>query len=339
MKALVFDAVRHLALQQVPDPTPRSDQAILKVLGTGICGSDVTGFLGHSSRRQPPLILGHEVVGTVASLPPGDWPFAIGDRVVANPLQSCGACEHCRLGKTNLCPHWKLLGMDREAGAFAEYVAVAARNLYPLRPHISNTQAVMVEPLANGVHLFSLISRHNFGTLAIYGAGTQGILMLSLARLLGYRDIAVVESNPARLQVAEKLGASLTVNPTQEDPAETIRKWTKGRGVDIGIDAAGVTATRANLVHAVRKGGEILLLGLHDAMSALDFNLLVRNEQRLQGSYGYTEPDFLLSKRLLENGDICIEPWTRIYPLEQGQEAFDQLTQNPGDTLKVILAP
>ncbi|HXG24791.1 MAG TPA: alcohol dehydrogenase catalytic domain-containing protein [Chthonomonadales bacterium] len=339
MKALVFSAIRQLTIQQVPDPSPRPDQAVLKVIGTGICGSDVTGFLGHSPRRRPPLILGHEVVGTVVSLPPGDWPITVGDRVVANPLQSCGVCEYCRAGKTNICPHWKLLGMDREEGAFAEYVAVTARNLYRLPSHISNTQAVMIEPLANGVHLFALISRHNFGTLAIYGAGTQGILMLCLARLLGYRDIVVVDSNPARLEVAEKLGASLQLNPAEGDPAQVIREWTQGRGVDIGIDAAGVTATRANLIHTVRKGGEILLLGLHDAMSAVDFNLLVRNEQRLQGSYGYTEPDFLTSKRLLENGDVNLEPWTHVRSLEQGQEAFDHLVQNPGATLKIVLTP
>src|SRR5207253_1624634 len=108
---------------------------------------------------------------------------------------------------------------DREPGAFAEYVAVAAENVFPVKPGVSDSQAVMIEPLANGVHLFTLIGKHNFGSLAIYGAGTQGILMLSLARLLGYRDIAVVDTNPARLRVAETLGTALTLDPTAGDPA------------------------------------------------------------------------------------------------------------------------
>src|SRR5205807_8167245 len=114
MKALVYSAVREVTMQQVPEPAPRPDQAVVKVIGTGICGSDMSGFLGHSPRRQPPLVLGHEVIGTVVSAPPGDWPFQVGDRVVANPVQSCGICENCRSGKPNICPNWILLGMDRE---------------------------------------------------------------------------------------------------------------------------------------------------------------------------------------------------------------------------------
>src|SRR5437763_226520 len=98
MKALVYTAAGQVAVRDVPEPEPRPDQAVLKVLGTGICGSDMSGFLGHSPRRQPPLILGHEVLGLVASMPPGEWSFEVGDRVIANPIQSCGACESCKSG-------------------------------------------------------------------------------------------------------------------------------------------------------------------------------------------------------------------------------------------------
>lgn len=339
MKSLVYSAVKEVTIQDSPEPQPRPDQAVIKVIGTGICGSDMTGFLGHSPRRQPPLILGHEVIGTVAHVPAGEWPFSEGDRVVANPLQACGACSMCRSGKTNICPTWKLIGMDREPGAFAEYVAVKAANVYPLKPGVSDLQAVMIEPLANGVHLFRLIEKHKFGTLAIYGAGTQGILMLSLARLLGYRDIAMVDTNTARLAVSERIGATRLVNPIEVDAAEALLEWTGGSGVDIGIDAAGVTAVRGSLVHSVRKGGEIMILGLHDVMSEIDFSLVVRKELKLQGTYAFTEEDFLTSKRLLENGDVSIEPWTRVRPLAEGQAAFDLLTTNPGDTLKIVLKP
>src|ERR1043166_8347700 len=118
----------------------------------------------------------------------------------------------------------------------------------------------MIEPLANGVHLFRLMDKHKFGSLALYGAGTQGILMLQLARLLGYRDIAVVDTNTARLSVARELGASLVIDVRESDPAKAIVEWTSGLGADIGIDAVGITAVRASLVHAVRKGGEIMIL-------------------------------------------------------------------------------
>lgn len=339
MKALVYSAVGEVTVRQVPEPSPRPDQALIKVIGTGICGSDMTGFLGHSPRRQPPLILGHEVVGHVVQVPEGEWSYRVGDRVVVNPLQTCGACENCRDGRSNICVAWKLIGMDREEGAFAEYVAVAARNVFPLPSEVSDAQAVMVEPLANGVHLFNLISRHCFGTLVIYGAGTQGILMLQLARLLGYRAIAVADTNPARLDVARRAGATLCLNPKEGDPSAAIREWTNGRGVDIGIDAAGVSAARADLVLATRKGGEILLLGLHDVTSTVDFALIVRNELRYQGSYAYTAADFALSKQLIESGAISLLDYTQIRPLEEGQAAFDLLCSDPGDTLKIVLTP
>ena len=339
MRALVYTAPNHLEMQQVPEPTPRPDQAVLKVIGTGICGSDMTGFLGHSSRRKPGLVLGHETIGTVVQTPAGDWQFREGDRVVVNPLQGCGECECCRTGHGNICANWKLIGMDREPGAFAEYVAVKATNVFPLPLRVPNEQAVMVEPLANGVHLFNLIQRHQFGTLAIYGAGTQGILMLALARLLGYREIAIVDTNAARLAVAERNGAKLVLNARETDPKAAIMEWTEGRGVDIGIDAAGVTSVRQSLVHATRKGGEIMILGLHDAMSDLDFTLIVRNELRVQGSFAFTAADFATSKHLIENGDVSILPYTVSRPLEEGQAAFEMLTTEPGDTLKVILQP
>ncbi len=338
MKALVFSAVRELTVREVPEPRPRTDQAVLKVIGTGICGSDMSGFLGHSPRRRPPLILGHEVIGTVEQAPAGDWPFKEGDRVVANPIQSCGACAACRSGQGNLCPDWMLLGMDREEGAFAGYVAVKAANLFPVRPGVSDEQAVMVEPLANGVHLFNLIRRHSFGTLAIFGAGTQGILMLALARLHGYRDIIVIDTSAERLAIAKNIGAAHCVNPSREDPAEAVLRITSG-GADISIDAVGATAVRAAAISATRKGGEIMILGLHDNVSALDINLVVRKELKLQGSFAYTQADFQSAMRLIEDGSISIESWTETRPLEEGQAAFDQLTSAPGSVLKIVLRP
>ncbi len=339
MKALVFTDTRQVQIQDSPDPIAGANQAVIKVIGTGICGSDLTGFLGHSPRRRPPLILGHEVIGTAVHVPPGEWPFQIGDRVVANPLQACGMCDRCRAGQTNICAKWSLIGMDRTPGAFAEYVTVAARNVYPLTSGVPDAQAVMIEPLANGVHLFNLIRQHSFGCLAIYGAGTQGILMLALARQLGYREIAIVDTNSARLGIGERMGAVKLLNPRECDPAKAIVEWTNGAGVDVGIDAVGTTPVRQSLVNAVRKGGEIMLLGLHDVMSDVDFALVVRNEIRLQGSFAYTAADFETSKKLLEDGSISIEPWTVSRPLEDGQAAFDRLVGDPGDTLKIILTP
>lgn len=343
MRALVFSDIRQVTMQTRPEPLPAPDEILLKVIGTGICGSDMAGFLGHSPRRKPPLVLGHEALGTVAQMPQnppadgGEWPFHAGQRVVVNPLMPCGACAACRSGQTNICAGWRLLGMDQVPGAFAEWVAVPAKNVFPLPDDLSDERAAMIEPLANGVRLFRLISQHNFGTLALFGAGTQGCLMLALARLLGYRDIAIVDVNPQRLEVARQLGAKHLINARETDPATAIRAAFGGLGADITIDAHGDESVRRACVAATRKGGEILLLGLHEVQSAIDFTAVVRNELRLQGSFSYTPADFARSKRLIENRDVDLSAWTITRPLEEGQAAFDLLATDPGATMKIIL--
>jgi 2-desacetyl-2-hydroxyethyl bacteriochlorophyllide A dehydrogenase len=343
MKALVFSDIGKMTMGVRPEPEPAPDEIMLRVSGTGICGSDLAGFLGLSPRRRPPLVLGHEAIGVVAKMPEtpppfaDEWPFKVGQRVVVNPIVPCGKCEPCRLGKVNICASWRLLGLDRVDGAFADYVKIKATQVFPLPDDLPDNRAVMVEPLANGVHLFTLISAHRFGTMAIFGAGTQGCLMLSLAHLLGYREIAVVDLNQQRLQVAAELGARHLIDASKTDAPAEIRRLFGGYGADIVIDAHGNQPVRSACVASARKGGEVLLLGLHEVESTIDFAAVVRNELRLQGSYAFTAADFARSKALIESGDIDLSPWTEMLPLEDGDAAFKRLTTNPGATMKIVL--
>ncbi len=342
MKALIYSDLKTMTLGTRPIPEPEPDQVLLKVRGTGICGSDMAGFLGLSPRRQPGLVLGHEAIGDVVKMPTAapdysaEWPFQIGSRVVVNPVTPCGRCLACRTGKVNICESWNLLGLDNVDGAFAEYVCIRAANVFPLPDSLPDNRAVMVEPLANGVHLFTLITGSAPGSLVIYGAGTQGCLMLSLARLLGYRDIAIVDLNADRLEVAKRLGATHLINPRTADAPAEVRKLFPG-GADVAVDAHGNQAVRNACVASVRKGGQVMLLGLHEGNSQVDFATVVRNEIRLQGSYAFTEADFARSKALIESGDIDLSPWTETLPLEAGHEAFTRLTTDPGAVMKIML--
>jgi threonine dehydrogenase-like Zn-dependent dehydrogenase len=268
----------------------------------------------------------------------GEWPFQVGQRVIVNPVNPCWQCAACRMGKNNLCIRWKVLGMDRVEGAFAEYVNVAATNVFPVPDDLPDARAILIEPLANGVHLFTLIERHNFGTLAIIGGGTQGCLMLALARMLGYRDIAIVDVNAQRLEVARTLGAKHLVNAREVDTVSALRDLFPD-GADIVIDAHGSQIAREACVGAVKKGGEVLLLGLHEVQTSLDFTAIVRNEIRLLGSFAYTPHDFAQAQKLITNGDVDFTPWTETHTLDYGQTAFDRLTTDPGATMKIVLTP
>ncbi|NLH99887.1 MAG: alcohol dehydrogenase catalytic domain-containing protein [Chthonomonadales bacterium] len=337
MRALVYTAPHRVELRDVPTPHTRPEQALIRVECAGICGSDLAGFEGRSTRRQPPLILGHEVVGRVVSAPVGAS-VSPGERVVANPLQTCGVCPACRHGHDNICSNWRLLGMDDVQGAFADYVAVDAANLTSVPDMMQPTAALMVEPLANSVHVLGLAEAGRFQSLAIIGGGTQGVLALALARLLGHRDIAVVESHPDRRTIAAELGASLVINPAETDPVTEIRAWSDG-GVDVAIEAVGIGITRSAAVASVRKGGTVIMLGLHDQSSELDFAGMVRNEIALKGSFAYTSADFSRALRLLVTQEIDPTPYVSVMPLDDGQEAFRNALHPTGRTLKIALSP
>jgi threonine dehydrogenase-like Zn-dependent dehydrogenase len=241
-------------------------------------------------------------------------------------------------GRDNLCTSWRLLGMDSEQGAFAEYVAVAASNLYPIGPDVPAERAVMVEPLANSVHVMGIAGAGRFQTMAIFGAGAQGILALMLARHLGHRQIAVVETNPERRALAAELGAALCLDPAATRVPEAIRAWSDD-GVDIAIEAVGLGVTRQAAVASVRKGGRVILLGLHDQVSEMDFATAVRNEVEMLGSFAYTGDDFRRSLALLTSGEMDPSPWVRMRPLDEGQAAFLQMLDAPGAILKTALTP
>jgi len=339
MKALVYSDVRKVTMQERTVPVPSVGQVLLKVEATGICGSDMAGFLGHSPRRKPPLILGHEVVGTIETLPEGaNLPFAVGQRVTVNPFFPCGVCTACKAGSINLCVDWKLLGMDQTEGAFADYVLAPANHLYPVSDRLPPHKAIMVEPLTNGVHLFTLMRVPNPAQLVIFGAGTQGCLLTALAARYGCQEIAVVDINAERLAVAQTLGATTLINAREGDPVTQIReRWNEG--ADTVIDAHGSQSVREASIKAVKKGGEVLLLGLHEVQTTLDFTAIVRNEIRLQGSFAYNTKNFAEALRIIEADEIDLSEWTQTLPLEEGQAAFDRLTTDPGATMKIVLTP
>ncbi|MDP6356942.1 MAG: alcohol dehydrogenase catalytic domain-containing protein [Planctomycetota bacterium] len=337
MKALVYAAPNTLEMREVDQPQPATGEALLRVQAAGICGSDMGGFLGHSPRRKPPLILGHELVGIIESCDvPSHHP---GMRVCVNPVFSCLRCDNCLAGRQNICSSWKLLGMDDVQGTFAEYVLAPVSALHEVPDTLPAEVACLPEPVACGVHLLSLASRQEFGSVAIFGAGTQGTLIQILARRLGYQKIFVSDVNPERLAVSEKLGADVVIHAGEKDAVETIRSETGGRGADLTIDAVGRSITRQSAIAACKDGGEVLLLGMAEATTEVDFMSFLRREVCLKTSFAYTAADFRKAVELVVEGAIDIDPWIEIRALEEGQAAFEKMIENPGDTIKLVLKP
>jgi threonine dehydrogenase-like Zn-dependent dehydrogenase len=314
----------------------KAGEVLLEVATAGICGSDIHGFLGHSERRRPGLVLGHETVARVLALDSGVTGWRPGQRVSFNPLVSCGACPACLAGRQNVCASWRLYGLDRVHGTYAEYVSVPACQLHPLSEDLPAKEAILVEPLAVVVRAFRLALAETPQSLVVIGAGPIGALALVLARLRGVPRVAVTDVSPERLAVAKALGADLTLDASRKEAEAELASFTAG-GADCVIEAVGTEATRRAAVRAAARGGRIVFLGIAANESSLPWIEMVRNELAIFTSFAYAPRDFDAAVRLVEARRFDLKPWTEALPLERGQEAFMTMAHRPGATLKMML--
>ena len=339
MKALRYPAWDVLDIADVDEPVLAAGEAMLQVAAVGICGSELEAVAHRSPRRTPPLVMGHEFCGEVIAVAPDVTDVKVGDRVVANSLIPCGRCRECRTGTTHLCPERGIFGMNRP-GAFAERVAVPARVLLPLPERVSPLEGALVEPLANGVHVWSLLSAKFPETVVVIGAGTIGLLALQVAKAGGALRLVAVDTSDTRLEMAQAVGAEPLFNPRRDAVAAEVRAFTRGRGADVVIDAVGAPATRRLAVEAVRPGGEVVWIGTHGDVTELAGRDVVLGERRISGSYSTTFADMETAVALFAHRRIDIEPWTRPFPLDDGARVFRQLLDAPPpDYAKAILLP
>ena len=339
MRALMYLGTRQMEMQEVTEPVVTPGHVVLKVGAASICGSDLHGFLGKSAKRVPPLIMGHEFTGEIVDRGQGVNGFSIGDRVTVNPILSCGRCEECLRGRTSICPHRTVIGIEHP-GAFANYVSVPSESCFMLPDHVGDLEGSMVESLSNALHIFDR-SLHGFiKSVAVIGAGTQGLLALQVARHIGATRIAVTDMVSSRLALASTLGATHAIDVRADDPVDAVLDMTDGQGVDLAVEAVGHTATQEQAVRMLRQGGEAVLLGLGaEAPMAVDGVAMVNRELVVRGSYAYTSLDFAYSLDLISSGKIDVASMAVARGLEQGPGIFEKLVDDPGDLIKVALVP
>ncbi|OLC17392.1 MAG: hypothetical protein AUH29_01975 [Candidatus Rokubacteria bacterium 13_1_40CM_69_27] len=339
MKALVYPAWDVLEIRDVPEPSPGPGEVVLRVAAVGICGSELEAVASRSPRRTPPLIMGHEFCGEVAAVGEGVTDLRVGDRVVSSSVIPCGRCAECRHGATHLCPQREVFGMNRP-GAFAERIAVPASVVLPLPERVGPLEGALVEPLANAVHVWSLVTRRFPETVVVIGCGAIGLMALQVARAGGALTLIAVEINEARLEMAHAVGAEPVFNPMRGDVVAELRQFTRGRGADIVIDAVGAAATRRAAVEMACAGGEVVWVGLHDDATEIPGYQVVLGERRIAGSYAVTARDLGTAVGLFAHGRIEIAPWVHPFALDEGPRVFRQLlTAPPRDYAKALLLP
>jgi L-iditol 2-dehydrogenase len=341
MKALVNHGARQWTVEEWPEPKLRPGDVLVEVAACGICGTDVHAYRGLSeiSGGWPmPGVPGHEISGQVLAWGSDVQGFQIGDRVTVQPLLYCGRCEDCRAGRVNLCPNLEFVGGSLQGG-YAERTAVPARGLFKLPEKLDIRHASMAETLATPVHAFNRNVSGLLRNVAVFGAGTQGLLSLQIAQLAGAQSVAITDVVARRLAIAQELGATLAFNAREQDPVEAILNMTGGRGVDLAIEAAGKAISRQQALRVVRPGGMAIFIALGAEQTAIDFMSFVPRELQIRGTQCYNDDDFAMAIELLASKAVNVDPLLTGMPLERGSDAFEMLVSDPSKAIKVILEP
>ncbi|MET1411740.1 alcohol dehydrogenase catalytic domain-containing protein [Roseibium sp. HPY-6] len=329
MKALVYTGPETQSFKDVADPVPADDEVLVQVAHTGICGSDMHAFLGHDERRPAPLILGHEVAGTVISGP------SAGRRVTVNPLVSCGVCEMCRTSRDNLCANRQIISMPPREGGFAEYLAMPEKNLVTVPDHVSDAQAALAEPIACGWHAVRLARQAIAGdpasvrALAI-GGGAIGLGAALSLKAHGISTVRLVEPNPERAQfLSNACGIEVLTPEAAEDSGL----------YDVVVDGVGFAATRVAASARVKPGGVIAHIGLGSADGGLDIRRITLQEITFIGTYTYTAQDFRDTAAAMFDGRLGTLDWVELRPLSEGLRAFSDLRAGQVSVPKILLTP
>lgn len=341
MRALVWEAPHVMSMREQDAPQPQPDEAVIKVAYAGICGSELSGYLGHSALRVPPLVMGHEFSGVISALGrdalTGNPLLSLGAEVTVNPLSAAGDSEMQQRGLAQLCSSRQLLGAHRP-GAYAEYVAVPAKSVSLLPEGMTLRTGALVEPVACGVRIAELAGDVKGQDCLVIGAGPIGILALQNLQLQGAFRIFIADLDPDRLAMGAELGG-ITLDPAVVDVVESVRDATGGTGVIVAVDAVGTGVTRTQCVSAAKTTGTVILSGLHEETSPMPAADIIRREIVVRGAFAYSPANFAQAITLLNEGKIRLDPWIVEAPLEEGGMWFERLIDAPGNVSKVLLIP
>ena len=287
MRALVKREARQgIWLENVTIPRTGTNEVLIKVEKTSICGTDVHIYNWDEWSQKtikPGLIIGHEFVGKIVELGLGVTDYKLGDRVSAEGHIVCGHCRNCRAGKRHLCPNTVGIGIDRD-GAFAEYIAVPASNLWSIPDEIAPELAAFFDPFGNAAHCalqFDLVGED----ILITGAGPIGIIAAGICKHVGARHVVITDVNDYRLNLAADMGATRTVNVTRESIADVVEELGI-EGFDIGMEMSGQPTAFNDLLRHMFNGGQVALLGLLPAGTSVDWDQIIFKGLELHGIYG-----------------------------------------------------
>jgi (R,R)-butanediol dehydrogenase / meso-butanediol dehydrogenase / diacetyl reductase len=307
MRAAVFHGPHDVRIENVPDPAgPAPQEVVLEVTRAAICGTDASEWDHGPVLCRPGVVLGHEFVGRVVGVGADVTAFGMGDRVVSGSGISCGHCAWCLRGRTNLCAEYRTLGLQVNGG-LAEYVTSPAAICHAVPGACGDDAAAMTQPLAVALHALSRVSQGPGDAVAVIGAGGIGSFILAGAsRHATDGRVVAIDIDDERLATARALGAGETANATGADLAELLLELTDGVGFDVVIEASGAPHAPAAAIAGARRGGRVLLVGLHGAPRPIDLTRMILREVDIFTTVAHVcDSDIPAALELLAGSDVA----------------------------------
>jgi threonine 3-dehydrogenase len=338
MKALVKSrAEPGIWLQEVDTPKPGTNEVLIRIEKTGICGTDLHIYNWDDWARRnikTPRIIGHEFVGRIVDIGPGVKGYDVGDRVSAEGHINCGICRNCRAGKRHLCHKAVGIGGGRD-GAFAEYLVMPAVNLWPIHDDIPSDIAAILDPFGNAIHCalsFDVVGED----VLITGAGPIGIMAAAACRFIGARHIVITDINDERLKLAEKMGVSKAVNVGRSSIEAAMKELQMSNGFDVGLEMSGNPTAFNSMIKNMYHGGHIALLGFLPPDTEISWDQFIFKGLQLKGVYGREMYETWYKMTQLLRSGLDINPViTHRFAIEDYEEAFRVV--HDGHCGKVIL--
>ena len=279
MKAAVFNGPRDVRVEQVPEPAPPDrGELLLEVVRAAICGTDAAEWDHGPILCRPGVVLGHEFVGRVVAAGDGATDFKVGDRVVSGAGISCGRCRWCRERRTNLCAEYRTLGLQVDGG-LAEFVVSPAAICRHVPGQCDDDAAAMAQPLAVALHALSRVAQGPEERVAVIGVGGIGsFLVAGASSRVDEGSVVAIDIDDDRLATASALGANEAVNAAGHELSELLLEISGGEGFDVVVEASGAAQAPAAALAGARRGGRVLLVGLHGEPRSIDLTRTILRE-------------------------------------------------------------
>ncbi len=337
MKALVKrEAQVGLWMDDVPVPKIGTNDVLIKIQKTSICGTDVHIFNWDEWAQRTikvPMVIGHEFVGVIEDIGSNVHDFHKGDLVSGEGHMVCGRCRNCLAGRRHLCKDPQCIGVNRD-GAFAEYLSIPVANVWYCDPKIPHDVLSCFDPFGNAVHTtlsFDLVGED----VLITGAGPIGCMAVAVAKRVGARHVVITDVNPYRLGLAKKMGATRTVDVSKEKIGDVVKELDMKEGFDVGLEMSGSPDAFRQMLSQMCHGGKIAMLGILPETS-IDWDYIVFNGLTIKGIYGREMYETWYKVTMLIQGGVDIRPLiTHHYHYTEYMKGFDVMRS--GKSGKVVL--